>query len=242
MWAGLVVVVLGIVFVLRRTLKRAKSNDAARTERADTDRREQLKRATDLLNAARSLKLDVRLSAAAGHEALEKEVEDFEAQLRGQVETMTNSNTALPFGQLDELERQFAGLKARAEGRPDPNAQSVAGASAAGSAYAREADANFGAQGQPPYPNVPQQQPPVIVQQGGGFGSGLGGLLSGVLLGQVLGGGRERVIERDVLVNNNDTQQNGGIDFGQGNGWNDGGSGGGMDLGSNDDSGGWDNS
>lgn len=240
LWAGLIVVVVGIVFALRRTLSRAKSSDSAR---ADTDRRDQLKRATDLLNDVRSLKLDTRLSTAPGHETLEKEVEDFETQLRTQVEAMTNGNATLPPGQLDELESQFAGLKARADGRPDPNAQRAAGA---GSAYAREANANFGNQAQPPYPNMPsqQQQPqPVVIQQGGGLfgGGGLGGLLGGVLLGQVLGGGRDRVVERDVIVNN-DAQQGGGLDFGQGSDWGDGGSGGGMDFGNNDSGGGWDNS
>jgi len=242
MWVGLVVVIIGIVFVLRRTLRRTKASDDAQ---ADTDRRDQLKRATDLLNATRSLKLDIRLSTMPGHETLEKETEDFEAQLRAQVEAMTNgSGRAAPSWQLDALERQFESLKARAEGRqpPDaPNAQNAAGANAsmADSAYAREADANFGAQGQPPYPGAqPPQQPPVIVQQGGGMGGmgGLGGLLGGVLLGQVLGGGR------GVPTGNNDAPPDSGIDFGQGgNDWGDNGSGS-VDLGSNDDSGGWNNS
>jgi len=66
--------------------------------------------------------------------------------------------------------------------------------------------------------------------------AGGGGLLTGVLLGEMMGGGRERVIERDVIVD--DERQRGapdpgpgpGIDYGQGNNdWSDGG--GGIDMG-----------
>ncbi len=59
-------------------------------------------------------------------------------------------------------------------------------ASTSDSAYAREAE-RFGNPPQAPYPYPPQQQPQVIVQQGGGgFGGGMGGLLTGVLLGEAL--------------------------------------------------------
>src|SRR5258706_10373541 len=70
MWIGIALVIAAIAFVLRWTLKRARSKDDSQVE---GDRREQLKRATELLNAVRSLKLDVRLSTVPGHEALEKE-------------------------------------------------------------------------------------------------------------------------------------------------------------------------
>lgn len=243
-WIGIAIVLVGIALVLRWTLRRAKSNEDAK---AGGDRRDQLKRATDLLNAVRSLKLDVRLSTAPGHDVLEKEVEGLEAQLRGLVETLSNSaNPVAPY-QVEDLERQFESLKARAEGRPDPNAQyAPAPASPSGyggdSAYAREADAAFGRQPQMPYP--PQQPPQVIVQQGGGgMMGGMGGLLTGVLLGEALNQGRDRVIERDVYVDDDgrriprDDGGNGGgngVDLGQGsNDWDDG-SGGGVDLGSND--------
>ncbi|WP_027793756.1 tetratricopeptide repeat protein [Paraburkholderia acidipaludis] len=243
-WIGIAIVLVGIALVLRWTLRRAKSNEDAK---AGGDRRDQLKRATDLLNAVRSLKLDVRLSTAPGHDVLEKEVEGLEAQLRGLVETLSNSaNPVAPY-QVEDLERQFESLKARAEGRPDPNAQyAPAPASPSGyggdSAYAREADAAFGRQPQMPYP--PQQPPQVVVQQGGGgMMGGMGGLLTGVLLGEALNQGRDRVIERDVYVDDDgrriprDDGGNGGgngVDLGQGsNDWDDG-SGGGVDLGSND--------
>lgn len=105
-----------------------------------------------------------------------------------------------------------------------------------------------GAQGQPyqqqPYPPqqpYPQQQPPVVIQQGGGFGGGMGGLLTGVLLGEAMSGGRERVVERDVIVDGEHRRQEAdpGFDLGRGDdsNWSDGSGGGGMDLGSNDD--GW---
>jgi len=66
-----------------------------------------------------------------------------------------------------------------------------------------------------------------------------------VLLGEALNSGRERVVERDVIVDDEGRRRGssgdngGGLDFGQGsNDWNDN-SGGGIDMGSNDDSGGW---
>jgi len=83
-----------------------------------------------------------------------------------------------------------------------------------------------------------------VVQQGGGFGSGMGGLLTGVLLGEAMSGGRERVVERDVIVDDERRRRDPGLDLGRGddNGWNDGGSSdGGVDLGGND-SGGWNDS
>jgi hypothetical protein len=241
-WIGIAIVLVGIALVLRWTLRRARSTEDAK---AGDDRRAQLKRATDLLNAVRSLKLDVKLSTAPGHDVLEREVEGLETQLRSLVETLANgANPVAPY-QVEDLERQFASLKARAEGRPDPNAQPAAAAPygyGGDSAYAREADTAFGRQPQMPYP--PQQPPQVIVQQGGGGMGGMGGLLTGVLLGEALNQGRDRVIERDVYVDDDGRRiprddggnNNGGngIDFGQGsNDWNDG-SGGGVDLGSND--------
>ncbi|WP_321816473.1 MULTISPECIES: tetratricopeptide repeat protein [unclassified Paraburkholderia] len=244
MWIGIVIVVIGIALVLRWTLRRAKSNDDAK---AGDDRRDQLKRATELLNAVRSLKLDVKLSTVAGHEALEKDVEAFETQLRSVVEKLSGSTSPVAPYEIEDLERQFASLKARAEGRPDPNAQAAAPAAAYGSdsSYAREADAAFGRQPQYPPQYPPQQQPPqVIVQQGGGGMGGMGGLLTGVLLGEALNSGRDRVIERDVIVDRDDDRRrgnnDGGVDFGQGsNDWDDGSGGGGVDMGSNDSSDDW---
>jgi hypothetical protein len=232
------VLIGAIALVLRWTLRRARTQDDSR---ADDDRRVQLKRATDLLNAVRSLKLDVKLSTAVGHEALAREVEGTEDQLRGLVEALSNSKNPVPPYQLDELEQRVASLKARAEGRPDPYAAAPAGSGE--SAYAREAE-RFGNPPQAPYPYPPQQQPQVIVQQGGGFGSGMGGLLTGVVLGEALNSGREReVIVDDETRRRRDDSNNGdnggGLDFGQGsNNWDDGSGGGGVDMG-NDDSGGW---
>jgi hypothetical protein len=242
MWVGIILLIGVIALVLRWTLRRARSQDDSR---ADDDRRVQLKRATEMLNAVRSLKLDVKLSTAQGHEALEKEVEATEDQLRGLVETLSNGKNPVPPYQLDELEQRIGSLRARADGRPDPYAASAAGTPQ--SPYAQEAE-RFGNPPQAPYPQQGpyQQQPQVVVQQGGGgFGGGMGGLLTGVLLGQVLNSGRERVVERDVIVDDEtrrrggDGGNGGGLDFGQGsNDWNDN-SGGGVDMGSNDDSGGW---
>ncbi|MEZ0602116.1 tetratricopeptide repeat protein [Paraburkholderia sp. IW21] len=243
MWIGIIVLIGAIALVLRWTLRRARSKDDTR---ADDDRRVQLKRATEMLNTVRSLKLDVKLSTAPGHEALEKEVEATEDQLRGLVETLSNSKNPVPPYQLDELEQRLGSMRARADGRPDPYAASAAGTQQ--SPYAQEAE-RFGNPPQAPYPQQGpyQQQPPVIVQQGGGgFGGGMGGLLTGVLLGEALNSGRERVVERDVIVDDDETRRRGGggnngggLDFGQGsNDWSDN-SGGGVDMGSNDDSGGW---
>jgi hypothetical protein len=244
MWIGIIVLIGVIALVLRWTLRRARTQDDSR---ADDDRRVQLKRATDMLNAVRSLKLDVKLSTAPGHEALEKEAEATEDQLRSVLETLSNGKNPLPPYQLDELEQRIGSLRARADGRPDPAAAPAAGSRQ--SPYAQEAE-RFGNPPQAPYPQQGpyQQQPPVIVQQGGGgFGGGMGGLLTGVLLGEALNSGRERVVERDVIVDDEARRRGndggngdngGGLDFGQGsNDWTD--NGGGVDMGSNDDSGGW---
>ncbi|PRX27066.1 tetratricopeptide repeat protein [Paraburkholderia sp. BL18I3N2] len=245
MWIGILVLVGVIALVLRWTLRRARAQGDTR---ADDERRVQLKRATEMLNTVRSLKLDVKLSTVQGHEALEKEVEATEDQLRGLVETLSNSKNPLPPYQLDELEQRLGSMRARLEGRPDPYAAPAASAQQQ-SPYAQEAE-RFGNPPQAPYPQQGpyQQQPPVIVQQGGGgFGGGMGGLLTGVLLGEALNSGRERVVERDVIVDDEARRRGndggnggngGGLDFGQGsNDWND--NGGGVDLGSSDDSGGW---
>jgi hypothetical protein len=241
MWVGIILLIGVIALVLRWTLRRARSQDDSR---ADDDRRVQLKRATEMLNAVRSLKLDVKLSTAQGHEALEKEVESTEDQLRGLVETLSNSKNPVPPYQLDELEQRIGSLRARADGRPDPYAAPAAATQQ--SPYAQEAE-RFGNPPQPyPQQGPYQQQPQVIVQQGGGgFGGGMGGLLTGVLLGEALNSGRDRVVERDVIVDDEtrrrggDGGNGGGLDFGQGsNDWSDN-SGGGVDMGSNDDSGGW---
>lgn len=247
MWVLLAVLFAGIALVLRWGLKRARSNDDGQ---ADADRRTQLKRATELLNDVRSLKLDVRLSTQPGHEAMLQEVEGIETQLRQMVEALSNSKNPVPPYAIEDLANQIDSVRARSEGRPDPRATAAPASADGQSVYAQEAE-RFGRnpQGQPPYSPYPQQQPPVIVQQGGGFGGGMGGLLTGVLLGEAMSGGnRERVIEREVPVDDdelrrrrgNDDNNGGGLDFGNGsNDWSD--NGGGVDLGSND-SGNWDNS
>ena len=242
-----------IALVLRWTLRRARSTD---DRRADDERRAQLKRATDVLNDIRPLKLDARLSTAPGAAALTSELEGIETDARELVEALSNGRNPVPPYRVDELEQRHASVKARVEGRPDPAAQAAPPpAAGSGSVFAQEADRVTGAQGQPypsqypqqypPQPQYPQQQqPPVVIQQGGGFGGGMGGLLTGVLLGQAMSGGRDRVVERDVIVDDERRRHDAdpGVDLGRGDStnWdngNGGGSDGGVDLGSNDD--GW---
>jgi tetratricopeptide (TPR) repeat protein len=243
-WVGFAVLFAAIALVLRWGLRRARARDDGR---ANDDRRTQLKRATELLNDVRTLKLDVRLSTAPGHEALLKDVEGVETQLRELVEALSNAKNPVPPYQVEDLANRVESLKARADGRPDPNAANAAPASAreGDSVYAQEAE-RFGRNQQGPYPPqqpYPQQQGPVIIQQGGGgFGGGMGGLLTGVLLGEALSHGRDRVIERPAPDNTfgngggDGGSDGGGLDFGNGsNDWNDGGGGGGVDLGNNDD-------
>jgi tetratricopeptide (TPR) repeat protein len=244
-WVGFAVLFAAIALVLRWGLRRARARDDGR---ANDDRRTQLKRATELLNDVRTLKLDVRLSTAPGHEALLKDVEGVEAQLRELVEALSNAKNPVPPYQVEDLGNRVESLKARAEGRPDPNAANTANAANASpregdSVYAQEAE-RFGRNQQGPYPPqqpYPQQQGPVIIQQGGGgFGGGMGGLLTGVLLGEALSPGRDRVVERPAPGPDNNVgnggNDGGGLDFGNGsNDWNDGSGGGGLDLGNNDD-------
>lgn len=253
MWIGLGLIVAVIALVLRWTLRRARSTD---DRRADDERRAQLKRATDVLNDIRPLKLDARLSTAPGAAALTSELEGIETDARELVEALSNGRNPVPPYRVDELEQRHASVKARVEGRPDPAAQAAPPpAAGSGSVFAQEADRVTGAQGQPypsqypqqypPQPQYPQQQqPPVVIQQGGGFGGGMGGLLTGVLLGQAMSGGRDRVVERDVIVDDERRRHDAdpGVDLGRGDStnWdngNGGGSDGGVDLGSNDD--GW---
>ncbi|WP_186248676.1 MULTISPECIES: tetratricopeptide repeat protein, partial [unclassified Burkholderia] len=240
MWIGLGLIVAVIALVLRWTLRRARTADDSR---ADDERRTQLKRATDVLNDIRPLKLDAKLSTAPGAAALTGELEAIETDARTLVETLSNGKNPVPPYRVDELEQRHASVKARVEGRPDPAAQPAAPVNGSGSVYAQEADRMTGAQGQPyPQQPYPQQQPPVVIQQGGGgFGGGMGGLLTGVLLGEAMSGGRERVVERDVIVDGERRRQENdpGFDLGRGDSsnWSDGNGGGGMDLGSNDD--GW---
>ncbi len=72
------------------------------------------------------------------------------------VESLSNSTNPVPRYAVEDMEKQVASLKARAEGRPDPNAAqpNVSGESP----FAQEAD-RFGHNPQQPYP----QQGPVII-------------------------------------------------------------------------------
>ena len=240
MWIGFGLIAAVIALVLRWTLRRARTADDSR---ADDERRTQLKRATDVLNDIRPLKLDAKLSTAPAPRRSRANRSDRDRCAHARRNAVERQNPVPPY-RVDELEQRHASVKARVEGRPDPAAQPAAPANGSGSVYAQEADRMTGAQGQPyPQQPYPQQQPPVVIQQGGGgFGGGMGGLLTGVLLGEAMSGGRERVVERDVIVDGERRRQENdpGFDLGRGDSsnWSDGnGGGGGMDLGSNDD--GW---
>jgi len=89
MWIGLAVLVAAIALVLRWTLRRARATD---DRRADDERRTQLKRATEVLNDVRPLKLDARLSTAPGAAALTGEIEAVETDARALVEALSNGS------------------------------------------------------------------------------------------------------------------------------------------------------
>ena len=226
----LVLVLVAVGALMVWGVRRARRNEE---NRATVSRREQLRQATDLLNGVRALKLDIRLSTQEGHELFASEAQTLESQLLKVIEGLGDGSRAaanptdLPaFEQLGSLSRQFESLKARVEGRPDPYPPQPAGSGQ----FANEADRFSQAREAAP-------QTVIVQQPGGGMGMG-GGLLTGVLLGEMLGGGRDRVVERDVLVDDpRQRPSDPGVDFGQGgNDWNDGGSN--FDVGS-DDSGGW---
>ena len=237
-WLVFLLVIAAVIGVLIWTVRRARNKGDGE---AKDMRLAQMRRATEVLNTVRSLKLDLRLSTAPGHDVLTNEAEGLENDARDTIAAL-NGDSPVPDYRVEDLERRFASIKARAEGRPDPNAaQANAGYSDTGSRYAQEAD-RFGA---PQYPGAPGQT--VIVNNPPP--SGGGGLLTGVLLGSVLSGGfggRDRVIERDVIVDDDELRRRGGggnvpdpgIDFGQGgNDWD---NGGGIDTGSSGgDGGGW---
>ncbi len=234
-WIIFIIVIAGVAGVLVWTVRRARSKGDG--EAKDT-RLTQMRRSTDVLNGVRSLKLDLRLSTLAGHEQLTGEAENLETDARETVDALNTANP-VPDYRVEDLERRLTSLRARAEGRPDPTLGMPPTNNGGASPYAQEADRYSGQ----PYPNGPGGQT-VIVQQQPSSGSGL---LTGVLLGSVLSGGfggeRDRVVERDVIVDD-ERRRNGdnnvpdpGFDPGQGgNDWDSGG--GGIDTGGGDD-GGW---
>ncbi|WP_310730198.1 tetratricopeptide repeat protein, partial [Burkholderia pseudomultivorans] len=90
MWIGLGLIVAIVALVLRWTLRRARS---AGDSRADDERRAQLKRATDVLNDIRPLKLDAKLSTLPGAAALTGEIEGIETDARTLVESLSNGKS-----------------------------------------------------------------------------------------------------------------------------------------------------
>lgn len=249
-WIGLLVLIVAIVALIAWSMRRRREQD---DQGADDMQRAQLKRATELLDAVRAAKLDLRLSASPDKAAWVADAEDVEGQLRNLIDSLSasgggnrfasNSPASDPGYQLETLERRVARIKALAEGRPDPEARTEQ------SAYASEADRlsrqGYGANGpynQPPAWQGGGQQPVIVQQQPSGLGAGLGGLAAGVLLGEAFGGGRER----DVIVEHDaapmppqapQSDQASPFDFGNGgNDWGDGGSQ--IDAGNDDNS--WD--
>lgn len=241
-WLVFLLVIAAVIGVLVWTVRRSRNKGDGE---AKDMRLAQMRRATEVLNTIRSLKLDLRLSTAPGHDVLTSEAEGLENDARETIAAL-NGDNPVPDYRVEDLERRLSSLKARAEGRPDPNAAPAGPAySDNPSRYAQEAD-RFGA---PPYPGGPAGAPPQTVIVNNPPPSGGGGLLTGVLLGSVLSGGfggRDRIIERDVVVDDEDELRrrgggnvpDPGIDFGQGgNDWD---NGGGIDTGSSGgDDGGW---
>ena len=256
LWIILLLVVIAIVVVIRWSMR--KRNDMDSSGAVDVQR-DQLKRATALMDAVRATKLDLRLSAAPEKQSWISEADDVEAQLRSLIDSLSNSGSNggnRSFGSpenspaylLESLGARVERLQALAAGRPDPLLH--AGTNDPRSPYANEADRMSGnPYGQQPGWQQPQQQPQVIVQQqpSSGLGAGLGGLLGGVMLGEMLSGGNR---ERDVIVEHDRApQQNpqqdasgGNAPFDFGNGGDNWGGGGGdnsqIDAGNDDNS--WD--
>lgn len=252
-WLGLLLVLAGVVGLIMWSMKRRRAQDdvgATDTHRAS------LKRATELLDSVRAVKLDLRLSASPDRQAWVSDAEDVEAQLSRLIDALSGAGGSVspqtaPAYQLEELDRRIERLKALAAGRPDPQA-----GMANGSAYANEASRMAPppyppAYGQPPYGqqgpgSAPwgNQPPPAQGGMGSTLGAGLGGLAAGVVLGEIMGGHRERdvIVERDNPAPPFQQADAGGpggaFDFGNGaDSWSDGG--GQIDAGNSDD-GGWD--
>jgi len=229
LWIILLLVVIGIVVVIRWGMrKRSQTDDVGAVDM----QRGQLKRATELMDAVRAAKLDLRLSTAPEKQSWVADADDVEAQLRTLIDSLSGSGNRGFGGQpsdspaylLESLGARVERLQALAAGRPDP--MTHGNPNDPRSPYANEAD-RFGnpPYGQPGWQQPPQQQPQVIVQQqpaGGGLGAGLGGLLGGVMLGEMLGGNRERdvIVEHDRAPQQAPQQDAGGgsspFDFGNG--------------------------
>jgi tetratricopeptide (TPR) repeat protein len=248
LWLGLLIVLAGVAAVLVWTVRRGRNRDGSPGGADDATRLGQLKRTTTLLNDARTLKLDVRLSPRLDKDALAREVEDIETGARALVETLEK-------GPVDDyrivsLEQALVSVRARSEGRPDPTAR----VSDAAPGYAPDAG-RFGRGGDPygnsaygaPGPGAPQQT--VIVQQPPGAGGmgGMGGLLTGVVLGglagQAFGRGRNDLPDERGDAGRDTTMDPGphgagNVDPGPDAGWNDPGltpEAGGFDAGQGDD-------
>jgi len=252
LWIILLLVVVGIIVVIRWGMrKRSQTDDAGSVDM----QRGQLKRATELMDAVRAAKLDLRLSTAPEKQSWVAEADDVEAQLRTLIDSLSgggnrgfggNQPSDSPAYLLESLSARVERLQALAAGRPDP--MTHGNPNDPRSPYANEADrmsANPYGQ-QPGWQQPPQQQPQVIVQQqpaGGGLGAGLGGLLGGVMLGEMLGGNRER----DVIVEHDRTPQQapqqdagGGSPFDFGNGGDNWGGGDGSQIDAGNDDNSWD--
>ncbi|MGI4981807.1 MAG: tetratricopeptide repeat protein [Janthinobacterium lividum] len=248
---GLLLVLAAVVGLIMWSMKRRRQQDDV----GATDmHRTALRRATELLDSVRAVKLDLKLSTAPERQSWVSDAEDVEAQLSRLIDDLSATGSAgspagAPAYQLEGLERRIERLKALAAGRPDPQA-----GMANASPYANEANRMAPPPYQTPYGQQPYGQQPGATQWGnqpmqqqpqGGMGStigaGLGGLAAGVVLGEIMGGHRE---QRDVIVEQNNPappfQQadagngNGGaFDFGNGNdSWSDGGQ---IDAGNGDD-------
>ncbi|UDG82289.1 tetratricopeptide repeat protein [Candidatus Vallotia cooleyia] len=192
-WISCVVIMLALIALLvRRAVLYTRFRDDSHTQE---QRRAQLKRATDLLNATRSLKLDIRLSAVPGHESRLDEIDTIETQLCKLTDQLANNDSPIPDYTLQELERRLDSLQAHAERRNPPN--QITGNSDASnvkqntSVYTQETEWFGRIRGgvAPSYS---------ATLQPGCAGLAIGGLLTGVLLDQTLSSGsRERMIEEE---------------------------------------------
>ncbi|MCY0388039.1 tetratricopeptide repeat protein [Robbsia sp. Bb-Pol-6] len=249
-WLGLLIVLAAVVGLIVWSMRRRRQQDDV----GATDmHRAALKRATELLDSVRAVKLDLKLSTSPDRQTWVSDAEDVEAQLSHLIDTLGTTGGArgpetAPAYQLEELDRSVERLKALAAGRPDPQAGMANASPYAGEANRMAPPPYQTPYGQQPYGQQPGSAPwgnqPVQQQPQGGMGStlgaGLGGLAAGVVLGEIMGGHRERdvVVERDNPAppfQQADAGNTGGaVDFGNGNdSWSDGG--GQIDAGNADD-------
>ncbi|CAG7601858.1 tetratricopeptide repeat protein [Candidatus Vallotia tarda] len=199
MWIVFISTLILVLLLVRRTVLRTRLNQNSLKQ---IHLQAQLKRSTELLNTARSLRLDMRLSMETGQESLLNEVSEIESRLCTLTNELANNHSLVSDNTLKHLESRLRNVRAHSEGQHDLNiATSHAISSTSNSlgkesvsTYAEEANRCSSYTQDSVARQSTQPQPTVIIQQSGGGGHGISNLLTGMLISQMFKDNPEQVI------------------------------------------------